>query len=249
MDPPPEIELLLRLDEAYSKPNGEGRQQAIELTDAHRDIIVTHHALPMDFDIDQELLHSLERKGMIDQTWLVGDTTQLRVTDAGRRVAEEWRALEADHGPPAEGAVRLDWAEVALPTLRAAYTAWTARGAPANGVSAAAVARELGRADDDPEIYRAIALLIDAITWRVRRSLRRTTSQPSSSSQRAACSSLEVGRRCRPRLHRRRCSSPLIDRSRRRMTRGAITPGATARQRERGRDRHVDPGAVPRPQG
>jgi hypothetical protein len=122
---------------------------------------VDHHALPQEFQIDEEELRWLEGEGLVETSLVGSDGEAIRVTTSGHQRAEALRALGSDEEPEAGTAIRLDWADVALPTLEAAHLAWTSRGAPAGGVPIAAVARALNRDEHDREMYRAVALLAE----------------------------------------------------------------------------------------
>jgi hypothetical protein len=161
MDLQPEIELLLMLDEAYFTPAPKtGKREPITRFEEMGGGSIQHHAVPDGFTIDDEELVLLESQGLIDRDFGTHHDS-IRVTPSGHRIAEAMRALVSDSEPEQGAAIRLDWAEVALPTLEATQRAWTARGAPAAGMPISAVTRELNRDEGDREIHRVVALLVE----------------------------------------------------------------------------------------
>lgn len=155
----PEIELLLALDEAYFTPAPEtDKREPIRCFQEMGGGSIDHHAIPEDFAIDDEELRLLEGEGLIDRDPGI-HSESIRVTPEGHRMAEAMRALVSDPEPEEGAAIRLDWAEVALPVLEATHRAWIVRGAPSTGVPITAVTRELNRDESDRETFRAVALL------------------------------------------------------------------------------------------
>jgi hypothetical protein len=156
----PELELLVELADAYFTPDPQTGKRA--LVDRFRYLggsEVHHHAWPADKPIDEEELQFLQAAGFVEVEYRGEHTDAIRVTPEGQKVAEGVKQLQDDSEPDEKSAVSLDWEAVSRPILQAAYEVWTARGAPSSGIPTPEVARHLGRPDDDPETFRAVALL------------------------------------------------------------------------------------------
>ncbi|MBA3262223.1 MAG: hypothetical protein H0T69_07110 [Thermoleophilaceae bacterium] len=156
----PELELLVELSEAYFTTDGTmGKRARIERFKHSGGATIRHHAWEHGKPIDDEELEFLQSAGFVDVDYIGEYADAIRVTPEGQKMVQGVKRLQDDSEPEEGAAVSLEWEAVARPVLEAAYQAWAARGAPSEGIPTPAIARHLGRADDDPETFRAVALL------------------------------------------------------------------------------------------